>query len=286
MDARIDTAVASLTAIPNRWPCGLLTRDELPLAPGLYAWWANADGCSALSNGLDIKIEPGLIYAGQAGATRWPSGKTVRTTLRSRVWGNHINGNIRGSTFRRTIAAILKDALQFQLAGHQKVDVALENRLTDWIRNHLSVSIYPYEGRDELMELEEVTLNRLDPPLNLLGMNPTPLRLRLRNLRKLGALPYKQTPSRNADGNLLSADLSATDSAAQPTQPTLHDEILEILHAHGNRWMTTKAIAELVNKRDRYKKRDGSDMKQNQIHARTKNYDHLFKRDGQKVKTR
>ncbi len=48
----------------------------------------------------------------------------------------------------------------------------------------------------------------------------------------------------------------------------LHDEIAAILADNGNRWMTTREIAALVNERGRYRKRDGSKVMANQIVAR------------------
>ena len=66
----------------------------------------------------------------------------------------------------------------------------------------------------------------------------------------------------------------------------LHDEIREILLANGNAWMTTSEIATEVNQRNRYRKRDGSQVTDFQIHGRTRNYPHLFKREGSKVRFR
>jgi hypothetical protein len=47
--------------------------------PGLYAWWADEPAASQLSGGLQMEVEPGLIYAGQAGAwsIRRQSGATL-----------------------------------------------------------------------------------------------------------------------------------------------------------------------------------------------------------------
>jgi len=53
----------------------------------------------------------GLIYAGQAGATRWPSGKRSASTLWNRVVSMHLPGAAEFSTFRRTLAAILRSVL-------------------------------------------------------------------------------------------------------------------------------------------------------------------------------
>ena len=70
------------------------------------------------------------------------------------------------------------------------------------------------------------------------------------------------------------------------TKPYLHDEICEILLANGNRWMTRREIAAQVNKRDRYRKRDGTTVTDFQIARRTYNYPLLFERNGSKVRCR
>ena len=77
--------------------------------PGMYAWWVNDNGAKQLSAGLGHSIAEGLIYSGQTGATKWPSGKRGSGTLRSRLVSQHSKGRITGSTFRLTLAAILAD---------------------------------------------------------------------------------------------------------------------------------------------------------------------------------
>jgi len=71
--------------------------------PGLYSWWVDQAGAEDLSRGLGLLVECGLIYAGLAGATRWPSGKRSNNTLWSRVMTMHLGGNHEFSTFRRTL---------------------------------------------------------------------------------------------------------------------------------------------------------------------------------------
>src|SRR6185369_16326052 len=44
-------------------------------APGLYSWWVDQAGAADLSRGLGLPVAEGLIYAGLAGGTRWPSGR-------------------------------------------------------------------------------------------------------------------------------------------------------------------------------------------------------------------
>ena len=65
---------------------------------------------------------------------------------------------------------------------------------------------------------------------------------------------------------------------------TLHEEIRNILIANDNAWLTTREIAEQVNRRGRYRKKDRSEITDYQIHGRTKNYPHLFERKGSLVR--
>jgi hypothetical protein len=143
---------------------------------GLYSWWVDETGASELTAGLGTSIEPGLIYAGLAGATRWPSGRRSTNTLWSRIAGMHLGGRHEFSTFRRTLGAVLANG-----RGDATID---EAQLTHWMRRHLKVIAVPWTDADTLGRLEEDVLRRLDPPLNLKGMVETPTRQRLTELRR------------------------------------------------------------------------------------------------------
>ena len=67
---------------------------------------------------------------------------------------------------------------------------------------------------------------------------------------------------------------------------TLHEAIALVLHENGNRWTTVRELADQVNRRRLYQKRDGSPVEANQIHARAKNYGALFEKDGPRVRLR
>ena len=101
--AALDSQSARIAA--NSWPGGAANID----AAGLHAWWVDPPGAGDLADGLGVHVHAGRIYAGQAGATKWPSGTVGRATLRTRITRQHIHGRIRGSTFRLTLAAILAD---------------------------------------------------------------------------------------------------------------------------------------------------------------------------------
>ena len=88
----------------------------------------------------------------------------------------HLGGNHEFSTFRLTLGAILAEA-----TGAAHID---EARLTQWMNNHLRIVAIPFDDSDALGRLERGVLERLDPPLNLQSMRPTPLRHRLTELRR------------------------------------------------------------------------------------------------------
>jgi hypothetical protein len=88
----------------------------------------------------------------------------------------HLGGNHEFSTFRRTLGAILAEA---NCAKH--ID---EESVTRWMHRHLRIIATPFDDRDALGRLERDVLNELDPPLNLQGMSPTPVRRRLKQLRR------------------------------------------------------------------------------------------------------
>jgi hypothetical protein len=143
--------------------------------PGLYSWWVDAAGAAELSEGLGTRVEPGLIYAGQAGATRWPSGKRSTNTLWGRLNGMHLGGRAKLSTFRLTLASALREPLQLSSAD--------DPRITQWMHAHLRVVVLPVTDGDSLGKVEDAVLDELDPPLNLTGRRPSELRQRLSSLR-------------------------------------------------------------------------------------------------------
>ena len=179
----VETYVALLSdhgaAVP---PAGLGLRTLR--GPGLYSWWVDDEGAAELSVGLGLPLEQGLIYAGLAGATRWPSGKRSKNTLAQRISRMHLGGNRKRSTLRRTLGAILAEA-----RGQAVVE---ETALTSWMNEHLTVVARIVKDPDTLGRLETYVLARLDPPLNLKDMASSPLRQRLRELRRQHAREMEQ----------------------------------------------------------------------------------------------
>jgi hypothetical protein len=144
-------------------------------APGLYSWWVDASGAEDLSTGLGHDVKAGLVYAGLAGATKWPSGKRSGNTLWSRITGMHLGGNHEMSTLRRTFGSTLAEA-----RGWETID---ERALSAWMHEHLRVVMVRYDDADRLGHMEKAVLEQMDPPLNLQGMRATPLRRDLSALR-------------------------------------------------------------------------------------------------------
>jgi hypothetical protein len=177
----LDDLDVSPNLVPARdWPAGVACLDR----PGLYAWWVDEAGAVDLSRGLGLTVDPGRIYAGLAGATRWPSGKTTDHTLGRRIGQMHLGGKVRMSTFRWTLASVLFEQLGVQVQAAMVTSPASEEALTEWMREHLSVAVHPHDDRDTLAGLEHAVLERLDPPLNLRHMLPSPVRMRLTEMRR------------------------------------------------------------------------------------------------------
>ncbi len=162
------------------WPADLACLDR----PGVYAWWVDDEGAADLAAGLGLALAAGRIYAGQAGATKWPSGKVGGNTLAKRIGAMHLGGKVRMSTFRWTLASILFERLNMQVRASMVITPSSEGALSEWMGQHLWVAVHPHDDRDSLDSLECRLLELFDPPLNLRHMQPTPLRERLSDLRR------------------------------------------------------------------------------------------------------
>ena len=172
----LDQVVIALTDLRfSRTPSALRAEGrEVHGMPGLYTWWVDSQGADGLAEGLDVDLSEGLIYAGQTGANSSKIEKGSGATLGSRLLGQHLGGNVRSSTFRRTLMCVLREA----------GIVSNEAALTVWMERYLRVIPYAVPSSRTLGALEEGVLARLDPPLNLQHMATTPLRVRLKELRK------------------------------------------------------------------------------------------------------
>jgi hypothetical protein len=189
-----DLDVSPVLVPASEWPAGLAAAgaagagDDVLDRPGLYAWWVDEAGAADLTRGLapgrDLTVDPGRINLGQAGATKWPSGRANDDTLGRRISEVHLGGRVRMSTFRWTLAAILFDQLELRGQGAMLINAPSEQALSEWMRAHLSVAVHPHDDRDTLGGLEHALLERLDPSLNLTRMQPSPMRTRVTELRR------------------------------------------------------------------------------------------------------
>ena len=164
-------------------PAGFPSASHVAARPGLYSWWGDETARAAIEEQLGIAIPP-LIYAGQAGATRWPSGTRSKATLGSRIRDNHINGNASSSTFRLTLSALLLRPLSLTVLKPGRLAPEDRKIVSVWIKDHLRVVIAPYDDRDSLEHVEDCALDTLDPPLNLRGRPTTDPRSHLKGLRR------------------------------------------------------------------------------------------------------
>lgn len=158
-------------------------RDRAEAAmPGMYAWWGDELARRVLGDEIGTELPP-LLYVGQAGATKWPSGTRSAATLASRIGQQHIRGNARSSTFRLTISVLLLNRLGLVPAAGGKLDARSNGLVSAWIAEHLRVAIAPYGDCDTLGVAEAEVVTQLDPPLNLGHCLPSDARARLRGLR-------------------------------------------------------------------------------------------------------
>ena len=168
------------TQDPWRFPQDHVAAD----CSGLYSWWADATAIDLFAQVVGAVSSDRCIYVGQTGATKWPSGNTSDATLRDRILKNHIRGNVSSSTFRWTISAILFAPLNLRLAKPTRLIREDNKTVSAWIKDHLRVAIVPYANRGSLGGVEEVVLDKLDPPFNLARCPTNDLRMRLKDLRK------------------------------------------------------------------------------------------------------
>jgi hypothetical protein len=192
VDAALEALATAAQAVPaGDWPPRLAGDDGVVLdapglgGPGLHSWWVDKEGAAQLGRGLGLALEAARIYVGQAGATKWPVGKPMATTLAQQIAGTHLGGRVRSSDLRFSLAAALLGELRLQVQGPMLLTPASEAELSAWMKQHLAVAVHPVADPGILESLERRLLIRLDPPLALLHMPPSPVRARLTELRRV-----------------------------------------------------------------------------------------------------
>jgi hypothetical protein len=104
-------------------------------------------------------------------------------TLARRVGANHLCGQIRGSTFRLTLESVLRNPIDLVVVAPKRLDGASENRLSEWLRDHLEAAVHPFPRRTRSVIWSVASLLFSTPPLNIDGMRPTAIRTALSRLR-------------------------------------------------------------------------------------------------------
>ena len=155
-------------------------RGGIPAAPGFYAWWAVDGAIPAVPLGPQPRDGGmGLFYVGIA-----PGSATSSQTLRSRVVGNHLSGNLGSSTFRLTLAALLRESLGFHPERRTtKVVLPPEQNaaLSAWQTKNLRVS-WCVVAQPWL--LEPAVIDIMEPPLNLASNSTHPFHETLSEARR------------------------------------------------------------------------------------------------------
>lgn len=146
---------------------------EIPDKPGLYSWWVDASGARDLALGLRVPVEAGLLYVGQAGAT---GADDSATSLHERIAIRQLDGTTLDSSFRLSIASILRRPLRLHSIGDDKV--------LRWMHKHLRLIVAPIEGEEHLDLIKQDVVRVLDPLLNLDHVESSAVRIMLRDLRR------------------------------------------------------------------------------------------------------
>jgi hypothetical protein len=65
---------------------------------------------------------------------------------------------------------------------------------------------------------------------------------------------------------------------------TLHEAMKMVLKENSNRWMTVHELANEINDRGLYEKRDRTPVDPSQIHARARKYDWMFEKESGRIR--
>lgn len=155
----------------------------IPSKPGLYAWWLASDEALPDIDGYQHPSEPGLrlVYVGTA-----PKNEASKETLRSRVLKKHVGLGLAGSTFRRSLAALLWQERnwtpQLTEAGKWKFSPEDDAALRGWQEQNLRVTWLEIERP---WESEPRAIDDLGPSFNLADNREHPFYEDMANARAL-----------------------------------------------------------------------------------------------------
>jgi hypothetical protein len=164
----VDEVVRALTGITHsleetKSPAGL------PAQPGLYAWWTkkgSIPGVPACLHPTEQDLD--LFYVGIS-----PKNGSSKGTIRSRVLGQHIGGNIGSSTLRKTLASLLFEIMGWEpiMRSRPLLTPSDTRALTRWQHKHLNLT---WVAHPEPWKIEAEVIRILQPPLNLAGNKSHP----------------------------------------------------------------------------------------------------------------
>lgn len=138
-------------------------------APGFYAWWARPERLVDATPPIPIVHPPGtaddwaLLYVGIA--PKRPSKTGVDRTIAARIAKDHRGGNIGGSTFRQSLAALVREHVRLVAkSGHGRARLVDEKPLSVWIDTNCALTtaltVKPWS-------IEDAVIRELYAPLNL-----------------------------------------------------------------------------------------------------------------------
>jgi hypothetical protein len=141
---------------------------DLPPKPGLYAIYG--DEVAWMELGLGRPRPAAALYVGKA-----------EESLLSRDLNYHFgNGRTGSSTVRRSFAALLRDRLSLSAIPRNPAKLGYfanyglgpsdDAQLTAWMRERLQLAVWPHSGTARLEDIERAVLRRLNPPLNIAGV--------------------------------------------------------------------------------------------------------------------
>jgi hypothetical protein len=138
-------------------------------APGFYAWWSRPERLVDSTPRIPAVHPPRgpgdwvLLYVGIA--PKRPSRTGGDRTIAARVSKDHRGGNIGGSTFRQSLAALLREHLGLVAkSGHDRPRLIDEKPLSAWIDKHCALTT---AITDKPWSIEDEVIRELRAPLNL-----------------------------------------------------------------------------------------------------------------------
>lgn len=138
----------------------------IPKQRGVYSWYFRNYPKNIPSEGCVHFEDKTLLYIGIAPSEQ--NKRTSSSTLFSRIRGQHVKGNARSSTLRRSLGCLLSEQLGIKFEGNDNrrkpFTQESEKKLTEWM---LQNALVVWTLHDEPWKLEEEFINKLSPPLNL-----------------------------------------------------------------------------------------------------------------------